>query len=201
MTYTRVETTKTQSGAFTISRNFSLHPLHSKVKLSKRQIQKHSPHTFFYPNSTLPLISTSPNYHNPFVFHHSFQIFQNASQKTSPDTKKDKSSPCPFCSLHSLFFVFKLEDHSFNLRPVNFITSASEMCTKYIEIKLFNNLKCQKVNYSNSKLTSHNRDKQRNSFVGGVRVVLGGWVTVNSHWLACLLAQGTQQHCKVSTIS
>lgn len=25
--------------------------------------------------------------------------------------------------------------------------------------------------------------------------------TVNSHWLACPLAQGTQQHCKVSTIS
>lgn len=26
-------------------------------------------------------------------------------------------------------------------------------------------------------------------------------MTVNSHWLACLLAQGTQQHCKVSTTS
>lgn len=64
-TYTRVETTKTQSGAFTLSRNFSLHPLHSKVKLSKIQ---NIPHIHSFPPCHTP---SHLNKYNLFIITHS----------------------------------------------------------------------------------------------------------------------------------
>jgi len=140
MTYTRVETTKTQSGAFTISRNFSLRPLHSKVKLSKYQIQN-IPHIHSFLHATPSRISATSISHNQLCFHHSFQISPNTSLKASPDTRQIHSH-ASFAPDIPFFFNVQLEDHSLNLSSVNVITSASEMCTKYIEIKLFNNLKC-----------------------------------------------------------
>lgn len=111
---------------FTMSRDFSLHPLHSKVKLSN--IPKHFLHTFFSAHQILSrsticcnrLLSLIPNLS---------EYLEILSMPLLPQT-------FPF------FPNVPLGDHSFNLRSVNFINSASEMGTKYIEIKLFNNLKC-----------------------------------------------------------
>lgn len=62
-----------------------------------------------------------------------------------------------------------------------------------LESKLFK----FKIDITQQRLT-----KEQFFFWGrGLGLGLGGGVTVSSHWLACLLAQGTQQRCKVSTIS
>lgn len=78
--------------------------------------------------------------------HHTFlNLPQNTSpQRNVTQTSDTQGSPSPcFFAWH---FHFNVQadnpDHSFHLRSVNFITSASETCTTYIEIKLFNNLKC-----------------------------------------------------------
>lgn len=129
MTNTRVETTKTQSGASTESRNFSLQSLPPQVKLR----QNNNLLTYI-------LILTAHFLASRHVLHH-FKTFQSSLQKPSPNTRQILTMP--FCPDIPFFFVnVQLEDHGFILCSVNFITSASEMCTKHIEIKLFNNLKC-----------------------------------------------------------
>lgn len=74
---------------------------------------------------------------------HTFPIPTTLSHSKSSRILCRNPRPLPLLAPCIPFFVLKkLEDHSPNLTSVNFITSASEMCTKYIEIKLFNNLKC-----------------------------------------------------------
>lgn len=134
------------SGAFTVSRNFSLHPLHSKVQplmLGRRQ------------NIPCILSSTcdttvSPAPSPPSTYGRAIDHSTTHSPPRSPTHRA------------------QLEEHSCSLTSVNFITSASESRTEYIEVKLCNNLKRLESKLFKFKTDiTQTKINKRNIFVSG----------------------------------